>query len=88
MTVELQPTRQDRVTNVVAKLLQQRQKMKRPEPGDDLRKAGLSSLDMVKVVLSLEEEFGLTIPEAAITPKNFRSVSTIEALIATLGVTE
>jgi acyl carrier protein len=50
----------------------------------DLRDIGLTSLDMVDLVLSLERELSLEIPEAHITPANFRSISAIDALLATL----
>ena len=50
-------------------------------PNDDLREIGLTSLDMVDLVLSVESEFNVRIPEAAITPANFRSIATIDALI-------
>ena len=80
------PSAQGRITAIVAKILAPRLKLRRPEPDEDLRKAGLSSLDMVKVVLSLEQEFQVAIPEPAVTPKNFRSIASIEALMATLSV--
>jgi acyl carrier protein len=51
---------------------------------EDLRLAGLSSLDMVSLVLSVEEEFGLMIPESGITPNNFRSVVAIGRLVDSL----
>ena len=51
---------------------------------EDLRLAGLSSLDMVSLVLSVEEEFGLMIPESGITPNNFRSVVAIAHLVDSL----
>jgi acyl carrier protein len=51
---------------------------------DDLRASGLTSMDMVNLVLSLEAEFNLQIPEKAITPANFRSVSSIDSLLSTL----
>jgi acyl carrier protein len=50
----------------------------------DLRDIGLTSLDMVDLVLSLERELSLEIPESHITPANFRSISAIDALLATL----
>jgi acyl carrier protein len=50
----------------------------------DLREIGLTSLDMVDLVLSVECAFDLQIPEAQITPANFRSISTIDALVSTL----
>jgi acyl carrier protein len=50
----------------------------------DLREIGLTSLDMVDLVLSVECAFDLQIPEAQITPANFRSISAIDALVSTL----
>jgi acyl carrier protein len=50
----------------------------------DLREVGLTSLDMVDLVLSVECEFDLQIPEAQITPSNFRSIATIDALVNAL----
>jgi acyl carrier protein len=51
---------------------------------EDLRQAGLSSLDMVSLVLSVEEEFGLMVPETGITPANFRSIAAISRLVDSL----
>ncbi len=53
-------------------------------PDDDLRSAGLSSLDMVNLVLAVESEFDVSIPDADITPARFRSIATIAALVKTL----
>ena len=44
----------------------------------------MTSLDMVNLVLAVESELAISIPERDITPANFRSVSTIEALVAAL----
>ena len=35
-------------------------------------------------MLSVEAEFGVTIPDADMTPKSFRSISAIDALVASL----
>jgi acyl carrier protein len=51
---------------------------------DGLIDAGLTSIDMVNLMLAVEAEFDVSIPQSAITPENFRSVSTIEALILKL----
>jgi acyl carrier protein len=48
---------------------------------DQLSEAGLSSIDVVNLMLAVEAEFDIMIPESEITPANFRSISTIEALI-------
>jgi acyl carrier protein len=42
---------------------------------------GLSSIDMVSLMLTIESEFEIIIPIEDITPENFHSISTIEALI-------
>ena len=43
---------------------------------------GLTSVDMVKLMLGVEAEFDFTIPQDEITPENFRSVATLERMIA------
>lgn len=47
---------------------------------------GMSSLKMVNLMLSVEVEFNVTIPQSDITPDNFRSVASVEALLIRLGV--
>jgi acyl carrier protein len=42
---------------------------------------GLTSMDMVNLMLSVEAEFDFTIPQAEITPENFQSVKTLERMI-------
>jgi acyl carrier protein len=48
---------------------------------DSLTEAGLSSIDMVSLMLAVEAEFDIMIPASEITPENFRTISMIEALI-------
>ena len=49
----------------------------------DLRLAdvGLTSMDMVNLMLGVEAEFDLTIPQSEITPDNFQSVRALERMI-------
>jgi acyl carrier protein len=49
-----------------------------------LSELGMSSIKMVNLMLAVEAEFNLTIPQGEITPDNFRSVASIEALLARL----
>ena len=72
---------QERVTAVVRRLLADRSITRTFTAQDDLRDVGLTSLDMVNLVLAIESELGVAIPETDITPANFRSVATIEALV-------
>ncbi len=54
-------------------------------PEEDLREAGLTSVDMVNLMLALESAFAVLIPEAKMLPENFQSVRAIEGLIEELG---
>lgn len=74
----------ERIAVAVAGLLSPRLKNRQLAPDDELRKSGLSSLDLVKLVLKLEQDFQLVIPEQAITPQNFATIATIDTLIASL----
>ena len=74
----------DRVVGVVQRLLAERSISRPVSSDDDLREVGLTSLDMVNLMLSVEAEFDLEIPEIHITPANFRSISTISSLVTTL----
>jgi acyl carrier protein len=58
----------------------------RPLPIDArLSDLGLSSLKMVNLMLALEVQFNVAIPASDITPDNFESIGTVEALIRRLG---
>jgi acyl carrier protein len=43
---------------------------------------GLTSMDMVNLMLGIEAEFDFMIPQDQITPENFQSVETLERLVA------
>ena len=53
-------------------------------PAASLSELGVSSLKMVSLMLSVEAEFDLAIPQNEITPENFRSIASIEALVTRL----
>ena len=74
----------DRVAGIVLEILERRSVTQQVLADDDLQNVGLTSLDMVNLMLSVEAEFGLTIPDMDMTPRNFRSISAIDALITTL----
>lgn len=48
----------------------------------DLRELGLTSMQMVNLMLSLEAEFDVTIPSSKLLPTNFRSIETIESMLS------
>jgi acyl carrier protein len=51
------------------------------QPDSRLVDAGLTSMDMVNLMLGVEAEFDLTIPQSEITPENFQSVEALERMI-------
>ena len=71
-----------RIFRVVGALMQRRQLPTPPGLGQNLRDAGLKSLDMVNMMLAIEDEFGIEIPQALLTMENFRTISAIERLVA------
>src|SRR5215470_9117160 len=81
-TDRLLPT--DRVIGIVREILERRSISRDILPDDDLREAGLNSLDMVNLMLAVEAEFDLNIPDAGMTLRNFRSISAIDALVVSL----
>ena len=57
-----------------------------PIPLDgDLVDIGMTSVDLVSLMLAVEAEFDLMIPSTDITPQNFRSIAAIDALVSRLG---
>jgi acyl carrier protein len=51
-------------------------------PSAKLVDVGLTSMDMVNLMLGVEAEFDFMIPQDQITPENFQSVETLERLVA------
>ena len=52
--------------------------------GTPLADAGLTSMDLVNLMLGVEAAFDLMIPQRDITPDNFRTVAAVEALVLRL----
>lgn len=74
----------ERVSALVSALLAKRSIERPVGRDDDLGESGLSSLDIVNLMLAVEAEFGLTIPESDMRPANFRSIGRIETLVSNL----
>jgi acyl carrier protein len=71
----------DRVARVVGRIMAKQAIAKPLAADEDLRTAGLSSLGLVNLMLSVEAEFGISIPERDMTPANFRSIASISNLV-------
>jgi acyl carrier protein len=54
------------------------------QPDARLVDIGLTSMDMVNLMLGVEAEFDFTIPQDMITPENFQSVETLEQMVASV----
>ena len=72
----------DRITAIACHMLMKRGVVAIPGSGDNLRDAGLTSLDMVNLMLAIEAEFDIEIPQSAMTPDNFDTVAAIDALVS------
>jgi len=74
----------ERVAAVVQRLIG-KGSVTRPICSDDsLARAGLTSLDRIRLVLLVEDEFSIEIPISELTLANFRSISTISLLVIKL----
>jgi acyl carrier protein len=74
----------ERLLNLVRQILEE-QSGPRPLPIDArLNDLGMTSIKMIKLMLAVEMEFDLAIPQADITPENFVSVASIEAMVVRL----
>lgn len=71
----------DRILDLVKAILKQNAIAVEVDPESRLVNVGLTSMDMVSLMLGVEAEFDFTIPQSEITPENFQSVKTLELLI-------
>ena len=72
----------DRIIKLVKGILEQNSLTADLAPSTRLVDAGLTSMDMVNLMLGVEAEFDFTIPQSEITPENFQSVETLERMVA------
>jgi acyl carrier protein len=72
----------NRIVTLVKAILEQNAISVQVEPDTRLVDAGLTSMDMVNLMLGVEAEFDFTIPQSQITPENFQSVRSLELMIA------
>jgi len=48
---------------------------------DDLLQAGLDSMSIMRLVLFIEDEFGVTLPDDELTPENMQTLNRLEKWI-------
>ena len=73
----------NRIIKLVKGILAQNSLSAEVTPHAKLVDVGLTSMDMVNLMLGVEAEFDFTIPQSEITPENFQSVETLERMVAT-----
>ena len=73
---------QGRLLALVKSILKQNAIAADLEPATLLVDVGLTSMDMVSLMLTIEAEFDFTIPQSDITPENFQSVASLNRLVA------
>ena len=74
----------ERVAQLVRQLMAKRSIDRSVGYNDVLSECGLSSLDMVNLMLAVETEFDIKIPDRDMTPSNFRSIAQIDKLVGAL----
>jgi acyl carrier protein len=72
---------QGRILALVETILKQNSIAVQVDPESRLVDVGLTSMDMVNLMLGVEAEFDFTIPQPEITPENFQSIRTLELMI-------
>ncbi len=73
---------QERVIALVSDILSANSIVVDVLPGSRLADIGMTSMDMVNLMLAVEAEFDMMIPQAEITPENFQSPESIERLVS------
>jgi len=71
-----------RIVTLVQGILEQNSITAEVTPEAKLVDIGLTSVDMVNLMLGVEAEFDFMIPQDEITPENFQSVATLERMVA------
>jgi acyl carrier protein len=72
---------QNRILVLVKLILEENSITAELDPQTRLVDVGLTSMDMVNLMLGVEAEFDFTIPQSEITPENFQSIETLQRMI-------
>ena len=74
----------ERIITLVARILEHKPGAPALDTRARLNELGMSSMKMINLMLAIEVEFDVTIPQADITPDNFDSIASVEALVLRL----
>jgi acyl carrier protein len=74
----------ERVITLVERILERKPGAPPMDTSARLNELGMSSMKMINLMLAIEVEFDVTIPQADITPDNFDSIASVETLVVRL----
>ncbi len=75
----------DRTMRLAREIMAQEGQVRDFAPDDALVDVGLSSLDLVNLMVAVEAEFDIMIPAAQLNPKNFHSIGSIARMVCAVG---
>ncbi len=81
MTTSFSTTTLDRIEAIVAAVAAQHKLSGLFAPTDFLVDRGMTSMAMVDLMLAVEAEFDVTIPQRELTPANFQSMEALARLL-------
>jgi acyl carrier protein len=73
-----------RISKVVVNVLAAESQLDDLPVDQDLREAGMTSLNMVTLMIAVEGEFGLVIPKHELHPDNFKSIRSVDKMLSRL----
>jgi acyl carrier protein len=71
-----------RISEIIHDLMRRRQLPPPTSIDQSLREVGLKSLDFVTIMMAIEDEFAIDIPQHELTLDNFQSIETIGRLVS------
>ena len=74
----------ERIVGLVERILERPPGAAPLERNGRLNELGMSSMKMINLMLAIEVEFDLSIPQTEITPENFDSIVSVETLVVKL----
>jgi len=74
----------ERIVALVARILERNAANAPLDLQAKLNELGMSSMKMINLMLAIEVEFDVTIPQSDITPDNFDTIASVEALVVRL----
>ena len=74
----------ERIVALVERILERKPGASPLDTRVRLNELGMSSMKMISLMLAIEVEFDVTIPQSDITPDNFDSIASVEALVVGL----